>query len=93
MELVQEDLLRVEQEIDLESMASVNAVTTISRYLSRNGGKRLRPILALLAGVALAGETNAEVRSFRLQWEIAPLALGADAEMVQLGVECALGRK
>ncbi len=33
MELVQEDLLRVEREIDLESMASVNAVTTISQYL------------------------------------------------------------
>ena len=30
-------------------MASVNAVTTISQYLSGNGGKRLRPILLLLS--------------------------------------------
>src|SRR5688572_4989789 len=49
LELVGEDLRRVEAEIDLESMASVNAVTTISKYLSRNGGKRLRPILLLLS--------------------------------------------
>src|SRR5688572_3535123 len=48
-ELVGEDLRRVEAEIDLESMASVNAVTAISKYLSRNGGKRLRPILLLLS--------------------------------------------
>lgn len=49
LDLVAEDLRRVEAEIDLESMASVNAVTTISKYLSRNGGKRLRPILLLLS--------------------------------------------
>ncbi|MBC7927198.1 MAG: polyprenyl synthetase family protein [Bryobacteraceae bacterium] len=49
LELVQEDLREVERVIDLESMASVSAVTTISRYLSRNGGKRLRPILLLLS--------------------------------------------
>src|SRR3954453_14492898 len=58
LELVQEDLRRVEREIELESMASVSAGTTISRYLSRNGGKRLRPILLLLSA-RLAGNTNA----------------------------------
>jgi octaprenyl-diphosphate synthase len=57
MELVQEDLRAVEREIDLESMASVSAVTTISRYLSRNGGKRLRPILVLLSA-RLVGDVN-----------------------------------
>jgi len=58
VELVQEDLRKVEREIDLESMASVSAVTTISRYLSRNGGKRLRPILLLLSARLVRGEAN-----------------------------------
>ena len=57
LDLIGDDLRRVEREIDLESMASVNAVTTISRYLSGNGGKRLRPILLLLSA-RLVGEVN-----------------------------------
>ena len=70
MELVQEDLLRVEREIDLESMASVNAVTTISRYLSRNGGKRLRPILLLLSARTVGDVTPGAIH------------LGAVVEMI-----------
>jgi octaprenyl-diphosphate synthase len=57
MELVQDDLRKVEQEIHVESMASVNAVTTIGQYLNGNGGKRLRPILLLLSA-KLVGETT-----------------------------------
>jgi octaprenyl-diphosphate synthase len=70
LDLVGEDLRRVEAQIDLESMASVNAVTTISKYLSRNGGKRLRPILLLL--------------SARLVGKVTPGAihLGAVVEMI-----------
>jgi octaprenyl-diphosphate synthase len=49
LDLVQDDLRKVEREISLESMASVSAVTTIGKYLSSNGGKRLRPILLLLS--------------------------------------------
>lgn len=49
LDLVEEDLREVERQIRLESMASVNAVTTISQYLNGNGGKRLRPILLLLS--------------------------------------------
>jgi octaprenyl-diphosphate synthase len=70
MELVQEDLRKVESAIDLESMASVNAVTTISRYLSGNGGKRLRPILLLLSA-RLVGDANASA-----------IRLGAVVEMI-----------
>jgi len=70
MELVQEDLLRIESEIDLESMASVNAVTTISRYLSRNGGKRLRPILLLLSARTVGDVTPGAIH------------LGAVVEMI-----------
>jgi octaprenyl-diphosphate synthase len=49
LDLVQDDLRKVEREISLESMASVSAVTAIGKYLSSNGGKRLRPILLLLS--------------------------------------------
>src|SRR6202162_462077 len=49
LDLVKDDLERVEHEISLESVASVDAVTTIGRYLQAGGGKRLRPMLVLLA--------------------------------------------
>src|SRR5882672_8560255 len=47
-DLVKVDLLRVEEEIALESVSSVDAITTIGRYLHSSGGKRLRPSLLLL---------------------------------------------
>jgi octaprenyl-diphosphate synthase len=48
-ELVQADLKKVEHEIGIESIASVEALTTINQYLQSGGGKRLRPTLLLLA--------------------------------------------
>lgn len=56
-ELVKADLEKVERVIGLESVASADVVTSISRHLQANGGKRLRPILLLLAN-KLAGTTN-----------------------------------
>src|SRR4051794_34499218 len=47
-DLVRADLQLVEAEIGLESVASVEAVTTIGQYLYAAGGKRLRPALLLL---------------------------------------------
>lgn len=47
-ELVEADLGEVEREIGLESVASVEAITTINQYLQAGGGKRLRPALVLL---------------------------------------------
>lgn len=47
-DLVREDLQRVEKAIDVESVASVDTVTTIGKYLQQSGGKRLRPALLLL---------------------------------------------
>jgi octaprenyl-diphosphate synthase len=47
-DLVREDLELVEKAIDVESVASVETVTTIGRYLQQSGGKRLRPALLLL---------------------------------------------
>src|SRR5579875_3000721 len=46
--LVQADLQEVEREIGVESVASVEAITTINQYLQAGGGKRLRPALLLL---------------------------------------------
>jgi octaprenyl-diphosphate synthase len=61
-ELVKDDLDRVEREIGLESMASVSAVTTISKYLNQNGGKRLRPILLLLSARLFGKPADSAVR-------------------------------
>ncbi len=47
-DLVQSDLQAVEREISVESVASVEALTTINQYLQAGGGKRLRPALLLL---------------------------------------------
>jgi len=57
LDLVHDDLQKVERAIAQESVASVDEVTNISRYLQANGGKRLRPMLLLLAARQL-GETN-----------------------------------
>ena len=48
-DLVKADLRLVEEEIALESVSSVDAITTIGRYLHSSGGKRLRPSLLLLS--------------------------------------------
>lgn len=48
LNLVQSDLNVVEREISVESIASVEAITTITQYLQAGGGKRLRPALLLL---------------------------------------------
>jgi octaprenyl-diphosphate synthase len=61
-ELVKSDLERVEREISLESVASVDAVTTISRYLQDGGGKRLRPILVLLASQLVGDVSDSTIR-------------------------------
>jgi octaprenyl-diphosphate synthase len=62
LDLVKNDLERVEREISLESVASVEAVTAISRYLQLGGGKRLRPILVLLASKLVGGVTDGAIR-------------------------------
>src|SRR6266849_5246237 len=56
-DLVRTDLDKVEREIGLESVASVEAINYINTYLQTGGGKRLRPILVLLSG-RLFGETT-----------------------------------
>jgi octaprenyl-diphosphate synthase len=69
-DLVREDLQRVEQAIDIESVASVETVTMIGRYLQQSGGKRLRPALLLLCARFAGGGGQTAVQ------------LGAVVEMI-----------
>ena len=73
-DLVRADLEKVEKEIGLESVASIEAVNYINQYLQTGGGKRLRPILVLLSG-RLFGETT-----------VGPLGRGVD-KLCQLANE------
>lgn len=57
-DLVQSDLREVEREISVESVASVDAITTINQYLQAGGGKRLRPALLLLCNRLLGPATD-----------------------------------
>jgi octaprenyl-diphosphate synthase len=62
LELLREDLEKVEQEISLESVSSVEAVTSINQYLQAGGGKRLRPILLLLSAKLFGPTTDSAIR-------------------------------
>ena len=57
-ELVEPDLQEVERVISVESIASVEAITTINQYLQAGGGKRLRPALLLLCSRLFGPPTN-----------------------------------
>jgi octaprenyl-diphosphate synthase len=61
-ELVKSDLERVEKEISLESVASVDAITAIGQYLQEAGGKRLRPSLLLLSSKLIGDGGASAVR-------------------------------
>src|SRR5271163_3642273 len=69
-DLVREDPELVEKAIDVESLASVETVTTIGRYLQKSGGKRLRPALLLLCARFSGGAGTTAVQ------------LGAVVEMI-----------
>jgi octaprenyl-diphosphate synthase len=69
-ELVRADLQKVEEEIYLHSVSSVQPITEIGRYLQDSGGKRLRPALVLLSSKLCGYEGPAAIR------------LGAVAELI-----------
>jgi len=64
-DLVRKDLERVEHEIGLEGISSVDAITMIGQYLQAGGGKRLRPMLVLLSA-KLVGPPEASDASIRM---------------------------
>src|SRR5687767_1978113 len=61
-DLVGAEMERVEREIHLETIASVDTVTAISRHLHSNGGKRLRPMLLLLTAKLVGEPSDSAVR-------------------------------
>jgi octaprenyl-diphosphate synthase len=70
LDLLETDLQRVEQEIRHESVAAVDAFTTIGQYLHASGGKRLRPMLLLLSAKLIGNGGDSAIR------------LGAVVEMI-----------
>jgi len=62
LDLVRPDLQRVESEIGLESVASVDAITAIAQYIHSSGGKRLRPTLLLLCNRLFGPSNDTAVR-------------------------------
>ena len=62
LDLVRDDLQKVEGVIGLESISSVDTATTIGRYLQSGGGKRLRPMLVLLSSKLCGRSTEGSIR-------------------------------
>ncbi len=62
LDLVQTDLQRVEREMSLESVASVDAIAAIGKHVHSSGGKRLRPTLLLLCSRLISEPTEAAIR-------------------------------
>ncbi|MFN0170282.1 MAG: polyprenyl synthetase family protein [Bryobacteraceae bacterium] len=60
--LIQDELRLVEDEIVLESVASVDTITVIARHLHSSGGKRLRPSLLLLASKLIGDGGKSAIR-------------------------------
>ncbi len=69
-DLVRDDLTRVEREISVQSVASVDAITSIGQYIQEAGGKRLRPTLLLLCAKLCGDGGHSAIR------------LGAVVEMI-----------
>jgi octaprenyl-diphosphate synthase len=72
-DLVREDLDGVEKAIGIESLASVDTVMPVPKYLQQNGGKCLRPALLLLLCARFAGGSGSR----------RAIQLGAVVEMLQ----------
>ncbi len=61
-DLLQDDLAAIEREFSRQSDSPVTVVTDIARYLISGGGKRIRPLLLLLAAKALGCESDCRIR-------------------------------
>ncbi len=58
LDLLRDDLEKVEREITVQSVSPVDPVTSIGQYLQTGGGKRLRPILLLLSAKLFGPTTD-----------------------------------
>ncbi len=62
LDLLRDDLEKVEREISVQSVSPVDAVTSIGQYLQTGGGKRLRPILLLLSAKLFGPAADGAIR-------------------------------
>jgi octaprenyl-diphosphate synthase len=62
LDLLRDDLAAVEREFTIQSASPVEVVTDIATYLIAGGGKRIRPLLLLLAAKALGCKSAARIR-------------------------------
>ena len=61
-DLLRDDLAAIEEEFARDSSSPITVVTDISQYLISGGGKRIRPLLLLLAARALGFHQPARIR-------------------------------
>lgn len=61
-DLVRGDLEKVEKEFCQQTVSSIQAITEIGQYLQVSGGKRLRPVLVLLASKLFGFEGDPAIR-------------------------------
>lgn len=61
-DLLRDDLAAVEREFARQSHSPVHVVTDIATYLIAGGGKRIRPMMLLLAAKALGCEGDSRIR-------------------------------
>ena len=62
LDLLRDDLSAVELEFAAQSVSPVAVVTDIATYLMAGGGKRIRPLLLLLAAKSLGCTSDARIR-------------------------------
>ncbi len=62
IDIVRDDLSAIEREFTLQSASPVEVITDIATYLIAGGGKRIRPLLLLLASKALGCHSEARIR-------------------------------
>ncbi len=61
-DLLRDDLAAIEQEFSRQSASNVAVITDIAHYLIAGGGKRIRPLLLLLAAKALGSTNHSRIR-------------------------------
>jgi octaprenyl-diphosphate synthase len=61
-DLLKGDLAAIEKEFGRQADSPVSVVTDIANYLMSGGGKRIRPMLLLLAAKALESDSEARIR-------------------------------
>ena len=61
-DLVRVDLEKVEKEFCHQTVSTIHAITEIGQYLQVSGGKRLRPVLVLLASKLFGFEGDPAIR-------------------------------